>query len=60
MADPFFGKVQELIEQNTAFAMAIVVRAEKNPRRASRATKPGSPPTARSTAGSAEAARSRR
>lgn len=29
MADPFFGKVQELIEQNMAFAMAIVVRAEK-------------------------------
>lgn len=29
MADPFFGQVQEFIEQNTPFAMAIVVRAEK-------------------------------
>jgi xanthine dehydrogenase accessory factor len=29
MSDLFFAKVQELIEQNTPFAMAIVVRAEK-------------------------------
>jgi xanthine dehydrogenase accessory factor len=29
MADPFFAKVQELIDHNTPFVMAIVVRAEK-------------------------------
>lgn len=29
MTDSFFGKVQELIDRNSPFAMAIVVRAEK-------------------------------